>query len=509
MYSTMKSNPSPARRLVAFLILFGTIAGAATSRAAAHPALDLARQLNQAFVAVAEQVSPSVVVIQVARKSNYHSFNSMDDSFWDLLPEEFRDQLRKQYETPPEAEESEPSRRPPVFDARGSGVVIREEGYILTNRHVVEGAEAIRVKLLDGSQHEARVQGEDVQSDIAVLKIEASGLRPVKIGDSDQTKVGEFAIAIGAPFDLDYSVTFGHVSAKGRSRIIPDRNMDQDFLQTDANINPGNSGGPLVNIDGEIIGVNTLIRGMRTGIGFAIPINLAMEVAERLIADGKYVRSWLGVGIESLRERRDYRALVKDIEDGIVVTMIASNGPAMKSDLKANDIITAVDGEKVVSTTELKAAIRSKPVGRDITLDVHRLVPKGKGEFEGRNIQIQIAPEPWPEILTADVLRGRPSPPQKTSVLGMTVEELTEALAEQYGARNVEGVIVTEVESDSEAALRGVRPGDIITEVNQETVASPREFRAAMEEADLRKGVIINFTSRGTSRFLILKESDD
>lgn len=497
------------RWLTAYLTALTVCAQTAASTAEASPALDLARQLNQAFVEVAENVSPSVVVVQVARRSGYHDFGNMGDSFWDLLPEEFRDQLREQHENQPEERPENRTRRRPVFDARASGVIIRKEGYILTNRHVVEGADQIRVKLLDGSEYEATIQGEDVQSDIAVLKIETAGLRAIKIGDSDKTRVGEFAIAIGAPFDLDYSVTFGHVSAKGRSRIIQDMTMDQDFIQTDANINPGNSGGPLVNIEGEIIGVNTLIRGLRTGIGFAVPINLAMEVAEKLITDGKYVRSWLGIGIETLREHRDYRQLVTEIEDGVVVTEIRTNGPSYKSQLKANDIITAVDGHKVASVKELKSVIRSKPAGENVTLDVHRLVAREKGGFQGNDIQVDVTPEPWPETMLPVLTRYEPPVEQKSTVLGMTVQALTEELAEQYGAKALEGVIVTEVESGSEASLKGVRPGDIITEVNQKAVGSPQAFLEAMGEANLKKGVIVNFTSRGTSRFFILKESGD
>ena len=215
------------------------------------PNLDVARKLNQAFVEVAEKVSPSVVVITVVQKPQ--KSGEEDTRFFNNLPREYR----RYFHRPGDDSNTEPLR------GQGSGVIIRRDGYILTNGHVVEDAEKIEVRLQDGRTFKGTVRGVDAQSDISVVKIDAKDLSVAKFADSSQTRVGEFAIAIGAPFSLDYSVTFGHVSAKGRSGIIYDPSADQDFIQTDANINPGNSGGPLVNIDGEVIGINTLIRGMR------------------------------------------------------------------------------------------------------------------------------------------------------------------------------------------------------------------------------------------------------
>ena len=252
--------------------------------------LDLARQLNQAFVEVTEKVSPAVVVITVITKPGANHFADLDQNPEDAFPREFWRQFRRQAE-----EESPPERE----IGQGSGVIIRENGFILTNRHVVDDAESIEVRLKDGRKFKAKVRGVDPQSDVAVIQIDASGLPVAKLADSSKTRVGEFAIAIGAPFQLDYSVTFGHVSAKSRGNVVPSYHggamLDQDFIQTDANINPGNSGGPLVNIEGEVIGINTLIRGFRTGIGFAIPSGLAREVADQIIANGKFTRAWLGV----------------------------------------------------------------------------------------------------------------------------------------------------------------------------------------------------------------------
>ena len=251
--------------------------------------LEVARQLDQAFVEVAAKVSPAVVVINVVQRvkddEEDGSYESLPPGFWRYFHRQFQNQ------------------QPEKALGEGSGVIIRDDGYILTNGHVVQDAESIEVRLQDGRTFKAKLRGVDPQSDVAVIKIEAKGLPVATFGDSTKARVGEFAIAIGAPFTFDYSVTFGHVSAKGRSNVVPGFEgaaMDQDFIQTDANINPGNSGGPLVNINGEVIGINTLIRGLHTGIGFAIPSNLAKEVADKLIANGKFTRAWLGVEIHGI-----------------------------------------------------------------------------------------------------------------------------------------------------------------------------------------------------------------
>jgi serine protease Do len=378
--------------LAAWLSVLAMKAGAATN----SPALDLARQLNEAFVEVAEKVSPSVVVVKIAHKPGSMEVDDADNPFWDLVPKEFRKQYEEEREKRrKESEDEDKPTRAPVFDGRGSGVIISDDGYIMTNFHVVEDAEQIKVRLRDGRTFTGAVRGKDAQSDIAVIKINATNLPVAKLGDSAAVRVGEFAVAIGAPFELDYSVTFGHVSAKGRSRIIPSMGMnsqgammDQDFIQTDASINPGNSGGPLVNLYGEVIGINTLIRGLHTGIGFAVPVNLAKEVSEEIIRNGKFPRSWLGVGIRGLREDDDAEEKIAGVEDGVLVTNIRADGPASKSDLKTRDIITAVDGKNVTTATQLRNEIRGKKPGTAVTLDVVR---------QSKPMKIKVHPEAWPD----------------------------------------------------------------------------------------------------------------
>ncbi len=537
----------PALFLLAASLVSIQAADAPGSNGKATPSpLDLARQLNQAFVDVAAQVTPAVVVVKVAHRPSKRQLSLENHPFFEMLPEEFREQLEEPSEPRQPRDNSErngerrrgrpprrdqrpsPQREPndsarpesksepkesresqePVFDGEGSGLIVRKEGYIVTNRHVVEDADKVKIRLVDGQEFDATVRGMDVQSDLAVLKIEP-GTKPLTVarfGDSHSVRVGEFAIAIGAPLDLDYSVTFGHISAKGRSRILNDPSLDQDFLQTDANINPGNSGGPLVNLEGEIIGINTLIRGLRTGIGFAIPANLVREVSDQLIASGHFTRAYLGVRIHSLRESEEYRDSIPNVKDGVVVFAIPPGSPAAKSELKAGDIILAVDGHAVASPQELRNEIRSKTIGAPVSLEVHRF---------GQNLKVAVRPEAWPEqdepkvIARREPAKESSEPPEEPASFGLKVENLTRDLAEHFNVKRSAGVIVTEVERNSVAQKQGLRPGDIITEVNQKPVGSVKQFNEALRKSDPKRSVIIHFQTDGTSRFEVLPRRKD
>jgi serine protease Do len=453
----------------------------------ASPNLELARQLNQAFVEVAEKVSPTVVVINVVQRvtpsgpeeeGDDGAYDSLPPGFWRKFHEEFRRQA----------------------PGLGSGIVLREDGYILTNTHVVENADKIEVRLQDGRTFKATLRGSDPKSDVAVIKVNAKGLPVATLADSSKTRVGEFAIAIGAPFSLDYSVTFGHVSAKGRSNVIQGDEgaaMDQDFIQTDALINPGNSGGPLVNINGEVIGINTLIRGMHTGIGFAVPSSLAKEVADKLIADGRFIRPWLGIGIRAVREDPDFAQAIKGIDDGVIVSSILADGPAARSSLKAGDVITAVDGQPVNTPQQLRTEIRTKKIGQPVTLDVFR---------GGKTIQIKVSPSEWVEPAPAIVrVKSTPAPGTNSLNIGVTVQNFTSELAEKFGVDLTEGVVVTSVEKNSAAARKNLKPGDVITSINQQPVRTPKQFHDALKAADLKAGLLVNLISGNTARFEILK----
>lgn len=456
------------------------------------PNSELVRQLNQAFIDVVEKVSPSVVVINVVQKApavssddeeDGNTFESLPPGFWRRFHEELR---RGQPET---------------MLSQGSGIIIRDNGYILTNGHVVEGAERIEVRLKDGRAFPAVIRGVDPQSDIAVLKIEATGLPSARFGDSATTRVGEMALAIGAPFSLDYSVTFGHVSAKGRSHVIETTegaSMDQDFIQTDALINPGNSGGPLVNVEGEVIGINTLIRGLHTGIGFAVPSSLAREVSDELVDTGKFVRLWLGIGITALRDSPDLREVIPGVDEGVVVSRIIPDGPAAKSELKPTDVITAVNGKAVSTPQQLRAAIRGVKPGQTVSLDVFR---------KGKSLQVQIMPSEWiePPANLAKITPPHPAPALPAN-LGVTVKPLTRELAAHFTGAPAEGVVVASVEKNSPAGRKGLKPGDIITAIDQQDIATTKQFRELAQRADLRKGVLVNLVSGSTARFEILKQ---
>jgi len=479
-------------------LLGGMVANSPAWAAEPSEALKLAQQLNQAFVEVAESVSRSVVVVRVAKRPQARGEGG--SPFFDQLPEEYR----KFFERQQEQREEQPRRsrpRGPIFDGQGSGLVYRKDGVILTNRHVVENAEKVQIVFRGGKEYDGEVLGVDRESDIAVVKIDATGLTAAKMGDSDKTKVGEFAIAVGSPYELDYSVTVGHVSAKGR-RVLSDQMMfDQDFIQTDASINPGNSGGPLVNIYGEVIGINTLIRGVNTGIGFAIPVNLAKRVANMLIDDGKVTRAWLGVNITTLREDADYRDLAVGVEDGVVVRRFVSGGPAENSDLELADVITSVDGNSVKSADELKRELRLKKAGDPVTLGLMR---------NGKAREIEVETGAFPEEFTA-VSRMRrserkPEADTKAKLLGMTVQNINEDLAKRFEVENEQGVIVTAIENDSVAAEKGISLGDIVTRINSEPVDSVASFKAALEGEDFKRGVIVHLTSEGSQRFEVLKQ---
>ena len=464
---------------------------------AASANLELARQLNQAFIEVAEKVSPAVVVITVVQKPTAASPNDGSDGLFDSLPREFWRYFRRQFEP----------QLPEPTHGEGSGVIIRPDGYILTNGHVVEDAQSIHVRLRDGRSFPAKLRGLDPQSDLAVIKIEAARLPIAVLGDSTSTRVGEFAIAIGTPFDLDYTVTFGHVSAKGRSNVLQGSGslaMDQDFIQTDALMNPGNSGGPLVNIDGEVIGINTLIRGMHSGIGFAVPSSLAREVSDHLIAEGKFTRAWLGIGIRALRDDPVLSEGIKGVDDGVVVQQIIRGGPAAKSDLEQGDIITAVDGRQVATAQQLRSEIRGKKLGQAVTLDVYRSDLTGHGKM----VQVQVRPAEWAEPATT--LAAQRSPAKDTAAtLGLTVHPLTRELARQFRLELTQGVVVIAVDKGTPAARKGIKPGDVIMSVNQQTIADLQQFRDALNGADPKKGVTFRLLRGTAARVEILKEGDD
>ena len=350
----------------------------------------------------------------------------------------------------------------------GSGFIIDKEGYIVTNNHVVEDADQIKVKLANEEEYDATLVGRDPKTDLALIKISAqSDLTPIQLGDSDQLTVGEWVVAIGSPFGLEQTVTAGIVSAKGR---IIGFGPYEDFIQTDASINPGNSGGPLIDMTGAVIGINTAIVASGQGIGFAIPMNLAKGIIEQLKSTGEVTRGWLGVGIQDLNpELKKYYGIEDD--GGVLVTQVFEGDPAEKGGIQTNDIIIAVDGQTVSSVRELSGIIADTRVGKRTAITYLR-------DGKKKTVYVELAKR------QDDELQARKE--TKTSDdIGMKLMDLTPDKAAQFGYEEGEsGVLVVNIASDSKAADAGVRRGDLIKEVNHEKIASVKDYEKTIKKID-------------------------
>src|SRR6266568_1711186 len=454
--------------------------------AAAEAGKDVVHQLNNAFAKVFETVAPSVVIIEISKKNEISESSPLEDLF---------------FQGPPD--ENNPRRNPGALrpvQSEGSGFIVRPDGYIFTNFHVVEGADKIEVKLRDGRDFPARVVGTDEKTDIAVIKIDAKDLPVIPLGDSDAVRVGQFAFAIGAPFKLDYTFTYGVVSGKGRNKLLAAGGYSvSDYLQTDASINPGNRGGPLCDIDGKVIGMNTLINGINRGLGFAIPSNMAKEIGTELIAGRKIMRPWLGIRIETLGDDPSIRDLFKGLDKGVVVRTIEADAPAYKSDLRPFDVITHVDANAVATDSQLQHEILKKKVGENVELTVWR---------KGQTIKVPVRTGELPnEIARASNEPIQPVQPKQEDAgkFGLQVQEITKDVAERLHLSVQQGVIVTDVADNSLAAQQDVQREDIITEVDGKPVTNVQSFREALNKADPRRGVLLYLDRKGNKTFAVLK----
>src|SRR5205807_2170523 len=454
--------------------------------AAAESGKDVVHALNNAFAKVFEIVAPSVVIIEVSKKNDGNEGLNFDDLF-----------------APGQPDDNSPRRSPRFFNpvSEGSGFIVRPDGYIFTNYHVVEGAEHVDVKLKDGRELPGKIIGTDDKTDIAVIKIEAKDLPVVQMGDSDAVRVGQFAFAIGAPFKLDYTFTYGVVSGKGRSKLLTTSGYSiSDYLQTDASINPGNSGGPLCDIDGKVIGMNTLINGINRGLGFAIPINMAKEIGDELIAGRKIMRPWLGIRIETLGDDPAIRELFKGIDKGVVVRTIEADAPAYKSDLRPFDVITHVDANAVATDSQLQHEILKKKIGQKVELTVWR---------KGQTLRVPVTTGELPnEISRASNEPARPPQnreEEEVGKFGLQVQELTKEMAQRFKLGVQRGVIVTDVTENSLAAQQGIEREDVITEVDGKPVTDVKTFREALNKADPKRGVLLYLDRKGSKTFAVLK----
>jgi serine protease Do len=462
---------------------------ALTARAQDRPAATVARAFGQAFADVYEKVAPSVVVLEVARAEGDAAAGVNP---WDFF---FRDQ-------------SAPQRRPRAEESEGSGFIIREDGYILTNAHVIAGADPERgviARRQDGSRLPVKIVGVDDKTDLAVLKADMKGLPAVQWGESDTVRVGEFVCGIGSPFELDYTLTVGVISAKGRSNLT--RTFYEDYLQTDAAINPGNSGGPLCDIDGRVIGVNTLINGISRGLGFAIPSNTARQISNELIANGRVARPWLGIRIETLSEQPALQEMMGR-EEGVLVRTIEPDAPAAKSRLRPADVIVEVDGMPVSSARELQQAILGKKIGQSVQLKVWRREAR-----DGKFLTIAVTTEELPA--SPQILSRRPRelfrPPVDeegnsvgAAAYGLEVQDLPEPVAEEMGITGG-GIIVTNVQEGSPAELAGLQRQDVITAVGQETVRDTASFATSLQKLNGDEAAVLLVERRGKKTYAILK----
>jgi len=433
------------------------------------------------FSEVAKAVSPAVVnistekVIQNEGGQPFRHFQSpygKDDPFHDFFERFFGDRPQQEFKQ----------------RSLGSGFIIDEEGYIVTNNHVVENADKIKIKLSNGKEYEGEIVGRDLKTDIALVKSKKiHNVDIVPLGDSDSLEIGEWVVAIGSPFGLEHTVTAGIVSAKGR--VIGSGPYD-DFIQTDASINPGNSGGPLVNLRGEVVGINTAIvsrGGGNVGIGFAIPINMARGIIDQLKTSGSVTRGWLGVSIQDLtQELAEYYGLKE--AKGALVGEVFKGDPADKAGIKAKDVIIEVDGQPIEDSRDLSRIIAGIPVGRKVEVKALR---NGKE----KTFRLEIAKRTDDKEVAAS--KGA----SEETALGMTVSPLTPQLASQFGLPEGEGVVVIAVEPGSPAAEAEVREGDLILEINHQSVKTLKDYNY-IDKA--KKGQTISLLVRRKGGFVAL-----
>jgi len=463
---------------IAFLVLtFGTLAHADTR---------YVKMVPESFSELSENIIPCVVNISTVKTikgggpvSRHYFFNNPfneKDPMNDLFKKFFGEEDQRQHKQ----------------KSLGTGFIIESNGYIITNNHVIKDADEITVKLRSNKEFEAEIIGRDAETDIALIKIKSEEkFSAVTMGDSEKLKVGEWVVAIGNPFGLGHTVTAGIVSAKGR--VIGSGPYD-DFIQTDASINFGNSGGPLINMNGEVIGINTAIIAGSKGIGFAIPINIAKDIVHQLREYGEYTRGWLGVGIQDINEDiEEYRGL-GNIK-GVLISKVFPGDPADKAGIKANDIIIEVNGIKVETARELSALIAKIKVNSYADITVLRSGNK-------KIFRVRIAKRDKEKIAGS-----YESKKPENNEFGITVSDITPEIASKFGIDDRQGIIVTGVAPNKKGANAGLRRGDIIKEVNRTAIKSAKHYSSMIAKIKKNKTIklYIKRVNRGYRVIKIIK----
>jgi serine protease Do len=494
--SSVSATRQPMSKLylsLTAMALFGTALGAVATQGdlvqKPTPEIQTLKQTGKAFTQVTKHVSPAVVFIKAEKlasgpnrvlgnknQQNPHQDEWMEKFFGDRLPK---------FNRPGQ----------PRHDGRsvgqGSGFVITENGYILTNSHVVKEADKLTVTMADGREFEAKKVGSDSRSDVAVIKVDASDLPVLRMGDSEKLQVGEWALAIGSPFGLSGSVTAGIVSATGRNSVgITDY---ENFIQTDAAINPGNSGGPLVNLSGEVIGINTAIfsrTGANNGIGFAIPINMAHQICDQLIEHGSVTRGHLGIMIQNLTPELAKSFGLGDV-DGVLIGDVVADSPAHQAGLEAGDLVVEFNGKSVDNMGTFRNTVAA-------------LAPETKANIvvlrDGNRKTLSVTIGQLPSAPQAEA-----SHPQWVESLGFTVQPLSDELRKQNDWQDVTGVVIDQINSSSSAALAGLQPGMLIEEVNRQKVDNVDEFHKFIEEAQEEGQVLFRVKHGEYSRYVTIQ----
>jgi len=431
--------------VVCALALFAFVLPTTRAQAQTPAASAEAQRFANLFSTVAERVRPSVVQLEVTVRDTsvtiYRWFKGI------------------------------PSAQTPVRRGLGSGIIVSNSGHIVTNNHVIEGAVAISVRLHDGRLVPARVVGRDISTDLAVLDIDAKGLKPARFANSDQAKVGEWVMAIGSPFGLGHTVTTGVLSAKGRGGLGV--NTVEDYLQTDASINPGNSGGPLVNLQGEVIGINTMIVGRGQGIGFAVASNMARRITRQIVAKGHVQRAWIGLGVQDLTPEIA-EAMKVPAGTGALVNQVASGGPAHTARLQAGDIVAKVGGKPVRDAQDLMREVLTHKVGQKVRLEVIR-----RGKRYVTNVQLagRTGSKP-PPLPMQQAARGGAS-------LGLTLRDIPYGRSRSSDQPAPKVAQVVRVQPGSRADRAGLRPGDVIIRADDEAMPDTTDVRDAFKDGSV------------------------